>query len=120
MQLGITHILTVAEELQPRYPHSFFYHVINVGDNSFLDDIAQHLPTCARFIDQGRKYGGVLVHCASGVSRSVSAVCGYLMEYEKLSLEKAISLIRKARPIAKPNPGFWEQLTSYEKICNIK
>lgn len=92
--------------------------MISVGDNSFMDDIAQHLSICARFIDQGRKYGSVLVHCASGVSRSVSAVCAYLMEYERISLEKAITVIREVRPIAKPNPGFWEQLSSYERYQN--
>ncbi len=80
-----------------------------------MDDIAQHLPACARFIDQGRKYGSVLVHCASGVSRSVSALCGYLMEYEKISLEKSLTVIREVRPIAKPNPGFLEQLLNYER-----
>ena len=42
--------------------------------------------------------GGVLVHCASGVSRSTSVVVAYLMKAQGLSAGDAYALVREKRP----------------------
>jgi hypothetical protein len=42
--------------------------------------------------------GGVLVHCASGVSRSTSVVVAYLMKAQGLSAGDAYALVRSKRP----------------------
>lgn len=58
--------------------------------------------------------GKILVHCMAGVSRSASIVLAYLVKYQSLTLREAYVVLRKARPIASPNPGFWKQLIEYE------
>lgn len=52
----------------------------------------------------------VLVHCASGISRSVALVCHYLMRKEYLSFQDSIQFIRSRHPAAEPNSSFVEQL----------
>jgi len=46
----------------------------------------------------------ILVHCAAGISRSVTAVIAYLMLYEKIGYWNALDLIRQGRRQACPHP----------------
>lgn len=39
----------------------------------------------------------------------------YLMKYLKMNYDESLSLIRKARPIAKPNLSYEEQLREYAR-----
>lgn len=57
----------------------------------------------------------MFVHCALGKSRSVSAIIMYLMKYKGMGYEDSLSLIRKARSIAKPNLSYQEQLREYAR-----
>ena len=41
----------------------------------------------------------MLVHCAQGVHRSATFVAAYLMKEQKLSYEKAESILRQLRPV---------------------
>jgi len=107
----VTHILTVASELNPYFPDEFDYCVINVKDNSYSNDLTLHFPTCHKFIDIGRKKGGVLVHCSAGVSRSATVVMSYLMWTEKMSFSQARKEVMALRPIVKIN--FYVQLQDY-------
>ena len=53
----------------------------------------------------------ILVHCASGVSRSVSMVLAYLIADKMYdSVDDALAFVRKNRPQASPNIGFRMQL----------
>lgn len=64
--------------------------------------------------------GAVLVHCAAGISRSVTVVCAYLLRYHGdrfHSAEMAVSHVQKARPWASPNHGFLKQLRLHHAIC---
>lgn len=65
------------------------------------------------------KDGVVLVHCNAGVSRAAAVVIGFLMNSERLSFARAFSLVKNARPVACPNPGFMEQLHKYQEQ-NVK
>ena len=58
----------------------------------------------------------VLVHCYAGASRSVTIVVGYIMYKLKIGVEEALALLRKNRPISKPNPSFLEQLVLFENM----
>jgi len=69
----------------------------------------------SEFIDQSLPLGGVVVHCAMGVSRSSSTCIAYLMLRRRLSLEAAFRCVFLARDHIYPNVGFWQQLRSLEK-----
>jgi protein-tyrosine phosphatase len=60
--------------------------------------------------------GGVLVHCAAGISRSASFVIAYLMYSEKLAFKEAAAAVKEVRPVICPNPGFVLQLKEWEKL----
>lgn len=69
----------------------------------------------SEFIDQSLPLGGVVVHCAMGVSRSSSTCIAYLMRRRGLSLEAAFRRVFLARDHIFPNVGFWQQLRSLEQ-----
>ena len=54
-----------------------------------------------------------MVHCASGVSRSVSMVVGYLIQKRKIGYEEALTFVRKGRSRGCPNFGFQHQLREF-------
>ncbi|GAB5492592.1 MAG: hypothetical protein Phog2KO_28070 [Phototrophicaceae bacterium] len=62
------------------------------------------IPTVTRFIhEQIEADKTVLVHCAAGMSRSVSLTMAYLIEYEKMSLAEAFGTVREGRTQAYPH-----------------
>lgn len=56
-----------------------------------------------------------LIHCARGVSRSVSVVAAWYISRKQTSLQKALELIRIVRPEAMPNIGFIASLRALEQ-----
>jgi len=66
----------------------------------FFDD-------AAALIDRWQREGKrVLVHCAAGVSRSVTAVVWYLVRYRGYRWDDALATVRAVRPQAHPNVRF--------------
>ena len=53
-----------------------------------------------KHIEDGKN---VLVHCHMGISRSVSMVMAYLIEYESMSLAEAYGTVREGRVSAYPH-----------------
>lgn len=106
---GITTVITVRGRARRRAPP----HVIHVDvqlDDRADADLLSSLPTSLDAIDEAldvrRRTGAVLVHCACGVSRSVAICAAWLIVRMRLSLSEAMRMVRIARPIARPNPGF--------------
>ncbi len=58
----------------------------------------------------------VLIHCAAGMSRSVTACAAYLIAEYGLTAEAAVAHIKMRRPIAEPNAGFMKQLEDIVKF----
>ena len=103
---GITHVLKCMGGLQPSFPESFKYKVIDVADVPG-QNVSRYFNEANRFIGQGIESGGqVLVHCFAGVSRSAVFATAFLMYYRALTVNSANLLIRKARYQIYPNPGF--------------
>ncbi|XP_008052440.1 dual specificity phosphatase 28 [Carlito syrichta] len=85
------------------------------------EDLLVHLePTCAAIEAAVRAGGACLVYCKNGRSRSATVCTAYLMRYRGLSLAQAFQMVKRARPVAEPNPGFWSQLQKYEEALQAQ
>jgi len=112
---GITHILTIAKSIPPRFPENFTYKIIPVVDDE-RENIMQYFPECNEFINNSIKNNGkVLVHCAAGVSRSATIVLAYVMQLNKWDYQKAKSYVGNIRNTIFPNEGFQNQLKWYQE-----
>ncbi|CDW90467.1 dual specificity protein phosphatase 1 isoform 2 [Stylonychia lemnae] len=121
---GITHILTCADKIQPRFATEFKYMCLPILDTP-SENIGKYFRQAYLFISdalsenskvlEGGLKNNVLVHCFAGKSRSTSFVLAYLMVKEKINLRDGLELSRQKRPIAQPNPGFILQLKLFEK-----
>ena len=99
----ITHILTVAARLPPKYPENFKYKVVSINDESH-EDIKQYFRDAIQFIVESiEQKGRVLVHCAAGMSRSGATVCAYLMYQNQWSFDEAFAYGRSKRKVFYPN-----------------
>eukprot|EP00899_Mesostigma_viride_P022967 jgi/Mesvir1/3855/Mv19819-RA.1 len=113
-QLSITHILSVMVDVPKDAPEGIVTKNIPVTD-AVTTDIASKFLDSYRFISAAIEQGGtVLVHCFAGRSRSVTVVISYLMAAHDMSLDEALAIVTKARPVACPNPGFLLQLKKLE------
>ncbi|KAJ7580757.1 protein-tyrosine phosphatase-like protein [Mycena floridula] len=112
----ITHILSTLPETiatPPGFPVQRLQ--IKVEDFPFAE-LAAHLPCTTKFIRdalQRDPEARVLVHCAEGVSRSVSVVAAFLMAVYGWNPKEALSYIKERRGVANPNFGFVQQLHEY-------
>ena len=112
---GITHVLNCAREVPCSYRGEFRYWHLRLTDpdQAFQDEIER----ICRFIRRGRRAGGVLVHCAAGLSRSAAAVVAYLCSRGK-RLDEALDLLRRRVGEAEvdfvePDASFLVQLEEY-------
>ncbi|TRY78194.1 hypothetical protein TCAL_06766 [Tigriopus californicus] len=122
-RLKLTHIVTaelipLPHSVSSTFPHLAILHV------AFPDvpeaDLLTHLEQTTHFIREGVEYGAVLVHCYHGVSRSAAIVAAFLMRTRHWTLDKALALIRRARPAIGPNDGFLRQLALYKRMqCRL-
>lgn len=116
----ITHILSVMPETIAIPPPSVLPYQparlqIKVEDFPFAE-LAAHLPMTTKFIRDALSRdpeARVLVHCAEGISRSVSVVAAFLMAAYGWNPKEAIGYIKDRRVVANPNFGFIQQLYEY-------
>ena len=90
--------------------------VLEVDDKPEVD-LLSHLNEALAWLDHvlSKNKGAVLIHCAQGVSRSVSVCVAYLMARKKMSLKSALKYVRSRRAVANPNVGFRRQLKLFEE-----
>ena len=113
-EYGITHILNVAAQLPNMYTQHFQYEKLDLLDNETCD-IKGAMPRALNFIrDVENTDGRVLVHCISGVSRSVAVVILYLMMKHNLFLKESYDYIKNCRPFIGPNDSFKLQMARCE------
>jgi dual specificity phosphatase 12 len=91
---------------------SLVYKRIPIFDNKG-EDLLPYMETSFNFIEEGKHYGNVLVHCHRGISRSASFVIGYLMRKNELTFKEALEHVQGCRKIVQPNAAFITQLTNY-------
>eukprot|EP00035_Acanthoeca_spectabilis_P005901 m.118631 g.118631 ORF g.118631 m.118631 type:complete len:328 (+) comp13250_c0_seq2:375-1358(+) len=126
-QLGITHILNVAQDtlyersyrgdmpLWDALKGPFNVKIMNTDDHA-RQDLSPLFAEMADFIQGGRRDGGVVVHCAAGISRASTTCIAYMMLKEGLSVNAAFRKVFHVRPQVYPNEGFWRQLRDLESV----
>lgn len=84
-------------------------------DDDPLEELEPGIEAALPFITQHIQAGErVLVHCKMGQSRSVAVVLAYLMFSLGCGYDRALTLVRRARPTARPNEGFQAELRKLE------
>ncbi|OMJ80961.1 hypothetical protein SteCoe_18668 [Stentor coeruleus] len=114
-EVGITHILCVADSISPVFPEDFTYKIVKILDSPDVK-IIDYLSECFDFISSALATGRILIHCFAGKSRSASVVIGYLMKINLWTFEQALEYLREKRSIVDPNPGFASQLRALNYI----
>lgn len=112
---GITHILTMGNDMSPAFPKDFQYLWIQIDDSREVD-IKKHFPKCLKYILdalQTSPSNNVLIHCWAGISRSSTIAIVFRMTFFQESLLEAIESIRRVRYWILPNSGFFIQLEEY-------
>mmetsp|Transcript_4520 Transcript_4520/g.13307 ORF Transcript_4520/g.13307 Transcript_4520/m.13307 type:complete len:228 (-) Transcript_4520:2-685(-) len=114
---GVTHIVNVTP-MPNCFPEDFDYWQVPIEDDRRAA-LLPHLDRTLGFVRSALATGTavVLVHCREGCSRSVAVVLAYLVRHEGLTLDQALELVRRRRPPearTQPNPGFLQQLLSFE------
>ncbi|ESP00970.1 hypothetical protein LOTGIDRAFT_140154, partial [Lottia gigantea] len=118
--LGIGYILNITREIDNFFQGMFQYKNIRLYDRP-ESDLLQHWNKTYDFIDRARKNNSkVLVHCKMGISRSASTCMAFLMKDNKWCLDEAYEYVQSRRACVNPNPGFMEQLKTYEGILTAR
>jgi protein-tyrosine phosphatase len=118
VDLGITHVLNTALDVDNAFPELFVYSKISLDDSEEqeMDGVFDH---AFKFINRVRSCGGhILVHCTAGVSRAATVVLGYIVQEEGQLLVDAYSYVRFLRPVVEPNDNFKYHLALLEMNCH--
>ncbi|CAD6184135.1 unnamed protein product [Caenorhabditis auriculariae] len=114
-QRRISFVVNATTEEPNAYLQGVDYLKIRIEDHPYAR-IQDYFDTVADKIKSVKEKGGrTLVHCMAGVSRSASLVMIYLVKYEHMTLRQAYLYVKAARPVVRPNIGFWKQMVDYEK-----
>ncbi|XP_017575498.1 dual specificity phosphatase 28 isoform X2 [Pygocentrus nattereri] len=80
------------------------------------EDLYKYFDRCADAIHAEAGRGGrTVVYCKNGRSRSATICVAFLMKHQGLTLTEAFQVVKSARSVVEPNPGFWAQLERYEQ-----
>ncbi|KAF4142028.1 Dual specificity phosphatase catalytic domain-containing protein [Phytophthora infestans] len=111
---NITHILCVSPSLPLNFLEMFTYLQLQVADLNSVR-ISEYFDEAFSFIDRAlASEGNVLVHCFMGISRSATIILAYLIVRRDFSLADALHELRRVRPRAQPNSGFYQELMALE------
>lgn len=115
---GITTVFSILDE-EDELPHheDITYYRFNIPDGEGgIIPIAQQV---AEMIDamQGQR---ILIHCAVGMSRSVSILIYYLMLHSDLTYGKARKMIKRSRSIAAPVEQYRNQILAWDESRSKK
>ena len=114
--LGVTHILNVAAEIHCDRSSDYTYKHKAVEDDDNSADIASILQECVEWVHTAMTHSErnrVMVHCWSGISRSVCVVLAFLAVVRHLSLNESLNLVRQKRPQIEPWPRYLNMVDAW-------
>eukprot|EP00747_Dinoflagellata_sp_TGD_P168931 gnl/TRDRNA2_/TRDRNA2_196547_c0_seq1.p2 gnl/TRDRNA2_/TRDRNA2_196547_c0~~gnl/TRDRNA2_/TRDRNA2_196547_c0_seq1.p2 ORF type:complete len:433 (-),score=96.82 gnl/TRDRNA2_/TRDRNA2_196547_c0_seq1:212-1510(-) len=111
-ELGVNHIVNCAAAAQNKSPpyemQGIKYLLLPLQDSkeqveALVRQRFRLVREATRFVRQALmgkadQKGVILVHCVQGLSRSAALVCAYLMEYEGLTVDRAVSEVKTKHP----------------------
>ena len=113
-ELGFDGIISCVPEL-PRSLEAYQRHNIDVLHISIHDNVRENIGAWfQRAYDFIRTHKRVFVHCAAGMSRSVSIIASYIIKRYHKPADKVLNYIRSKRPCESVNRGFRDQLQQWE------
>nr|XP_033817937.1 dual specificity protein phosphatase 12 [Geotrypetes seraphini]XP_033817938.1 dual specificity protein phosphatase 12 [Geotrypetes seraphini] len=119
-EAGVTHVLTVDAE-KPQNLEAFKTKFVHALDDASTD-LLSCLDECVAFVNEvlATDTTAILIHCHSGVSRSVAVVTAYLMKSLQLTFPDAYARLQATKSDVSMNEGFVNQLKLYEAMgCNV-
>jgi protein-tyrosine phosphatase len=103
--VGITHIVVCAQELDCCHPDTCDYLKLKIADNPSQNISDFFESTNAHITEALETNGKVLLHCAGGASRSAAMMVAYLMSLNNneggrmFTFETAYTHLRSVRPV---------------------
>lgn len=115
LSLGITHVVS-AMRGRVLFPKGIaLQHLQLPLEDSPFAELASLLPSSTAFLTNALRdpNARIIVHCAQGISRSTSVVCGFLVAAYGWTPEQALQYVKSKHKFADPNPGFVSQIGEY-------
>ena len=121
---NIKYIINVAEECNHKefmtnityYKFDIIEYFQNVSEKNPHDLNHANLEKVFALLDKYINSGeNVLIHCAHGMSRSVSFVIYYLIKKYNINTKDALAYIKSKRSIAHPCHSYMKYLAHYDK-----
>lgn len=120
-KFNISHIIIAGKDMIDLYRDKFTYKILPLYDSPYLKlrkyfkDVNLFINDFqSKFKEEGNdKIHNLLIHCGSGISRSVSFAVAYFIEEKGMTYEEAMRLVKSKRKISNPNNGFEKELRDY-------
>ena len=115
-------VSVVSAEKRRLPPHIVQEHLHIQAHDSLDAQLLHHFPRICAFVEAAREENApVFVHCGAGISRAPTAVVACLMWRYRLPAKDALRQMKKARPSARPNVNFVQQLVNWEHhVSSVK
>lgn len=113
--LGVARVLDLTAEYDaPAWSRHVEYAGVPMLDMAAPE--AEDLSRCVEHVERARKGGGVYIHCAMGLGRSVMVAAAYLLASGRASdVEQAVEAVRRVRPGAKLTPEMVSVLEAWDR-----
>jgi protein-tyrosine phosphatase len=108
---GITAIVNLMEKEKYKSPSEFSYLFKSIKDKTYINH--EEIKEILNFIEENTKEGKVLVHCASGISRSGGIVIArILIENPDWNWEDARKYVRETSKVS-PHPEIRQSILDF-------
>ena len=94
--------VVAAVDLSIAYDSNISVHKLSLRDSED-EEVRYTFFPAIRFIENERKRGNVLIHCAAGISRSATLLIAYLMHKYQTTFEDCLVFVCLKRPCVQPN-----------------